>query len=330
MGYSLDPSDASNIRTVLLAALIDGDVGVAYQISTGLLEDGVPFEVLVAEVIGPIQTEIGRRWADGDLTVADEHASSAATENLVALLSAGFDSPDGPTVVIACPEHDNHSLPGRVVAATLAIRGFHAMFLGASLPADDLGEYLEHQRPMALALSVSIGSGLFGAAHSISVAHAHGIPVVVGGQAIGQTADRARALGADGFALDAAEAAALLDRWIVLPPESLAPDAPIHPECASIDRIGPQLVATALDAAGGGAADSSRLADDLARVLQVVRGALTLDEPAILTDHLAALRASDKAHGLDPALLDAALAGLAVAMDDGLPAAQSMLRGLAA
>jgi MerR family transcriptional regulator, light-induced transcriptional regulator len=326
----MDPANASGVRTVLLAALIDGDLGVAYQISTGLLEDGVPFEVLVAEVLGPIQTEIGRRWADGDLTIADEHASTAATESLVALLSGVLAPPDGPTVVIACPENDNHSLPGRVVAATLAVRGFRAMFLGASLPADDLGEYLEHQQPMALALSISMGSALFGAAHSIAVAHTHGVPVLVGGQAIGHAADRAGALGADGFALDATEAAELLDRWIVLPPDPLAPDAPIHSECALIARIGPQLVATTLDEVGVSSSATPRLADELARVLHVIQGALTLDEPAILAEHVAALRSSDRAHGLEPDLVDAAVSGLADAMNGSLPAARGLLNGLAA
>ena len=150
MGYTLRSADASSVRTMLLAALIDGDLGVAYEISTGLLQEGVPFEVLVTDVIGPVQTEIGRRWADGDLTIADEHASTAATESLVALLAGTLAPADGPTVVIACPENDTHSLPGRVIAAALAVRGFRAMFLGASLPAGDLGEFVEHQQPMAL------------------------------------------------------------------------------------------------------------------------------------------------------------------------------------
>ena len=191
MGYELEPSNVSGVRTVLLAALIDGDLGIAYAITTGLLEEGVPFETLMTDVIGPIQSEIGRRWADGDLTIADEHASTAATENLVALLAGTLGPAEGPTVVIACPENDTHSLAGRVVAAALAVRGFRALFLGASLPAGDLGDYLEHQQPMALALSVSMGSSLFQAAQSVTIAHAQGIPVIIGGQAMGRDGDRA-------------------------------------------------------------------------------------------------------------------------------------------
>ncbi len=330
MDYTVEPSGASGVRTALLAALIDGDLGMAYDLSTGLLEEGVPFEVLVTDVIAPVQTEIGRRWADGDLTIADEHASTAATESLVALLTGTLAIPDGPTVVIACPENDTHSLPGRVVAATLAVRGFRAMFLGASLPAEDLGEYLEHQQPMALALSISMGSALFRATHSIAIAHAHGVPVVVGGQAIGHDAARTRALGAEAFAVDATAAAELLDRWIVLPPDPLTPDARIHPECTTIESVGPHLVATALTGLSTPAASPIRWADELTRVLHVVQGALTLGDSELLTEHVGALRSADRAHGLDPVLVDASIAGLATAMDERLVAARALLVGLAA
>jgi methanogenic corrinoid protein MtbC1 len=328
MGYTLRPADASSVRTMLLAALIDGDLGVAYEIATGLLEEGVPFEVLVTDVIGPVQTEIGRRWAEGDLTIADEHASTAATESLVALLAGTLAPADGPTVVIACPENDTHSLPGRVIAAALAVRGFRAMFLGASLPASDLGEFLEHQQPMALALSVSMGSALYRATHSIATAHAHRVPVIVGGQAMGLDDRRARAIGADAFAANATEAAELLDHWIVLPPEQLAPSAREHPENVIIEQVGPRLVATALEALVATGVTASRLADELARVLRVVQGALTLEDPGLLAEHLDALRAADRAHGLDPAVVDTFVAGLADAMDDQLAGARALLTGM--
>ncbi len=325
MGYTLPPN-ASGMHAVLLAALIDGDLGLAYDLSTRLLEDGVSFEVLVTDLIAPVQTEVGRRWADGDLTVADEHAATAATESLVALLTGTLALPEGPTVVIACPDGDTHSLPGRVVAATLTVRGFRAMFLGASMPAADLGEYLAQQQPIALALSVSIASALFRATESVAVAHALGLPVLAGGQALAHHPARARALGADDCASDATEAAELLDRWTVLPPDELAPDAAVLPECVTIDRVASRLVAGALDGlVGAGAPSATRLAEELRRLLQVVQGALVLDDRSVLAEHVRALRAADRAHGLAPELVDAAIAALAGAMDGELSGARALL-----
>jgi B12 binding domain len=231
--------------------------------------------------------------------------------------------------VICCPESDTHSLPGRVVAATLALRGFRTMFLGASLPAADLGEYLEHQRPVALALSVSMASAIFHATQSVAVAHAAGIPVIAGGQALGLRAERARLLGADASSVEPADAGELLDRWTVLPP-ALATDVSAHPECAHLARVAPQLVATSLHGLSGTDATSTvRLTEELNRIVLVVQGALTLEDPTLLAEHVAALRTADRAHGLAPELVDASIAALAGAMDLRLPESRALVESLA-
>ena len=66
---------------------------------------------------------MGRRWAAGDLGIADEHAASAAVDDLLVRLGATAESPSGPAVVVASAEHDAHALGGRVVASALALDG---------------------------------------------------------------------------------------------------------------------------------------------------------------------------------------------------------------
>ena len=100
--------------------------------------------------------------------VADEHAASAAVDDLLVRLGATAESPSGPAVVVASAEHDAHALGGRVVASALALEGYRVMFLGASLPAADLADFLDMQQPFALALSCSIPTALVGAARSIA------------------------------------------------------------------------------------------------------------------------------------------------------------------
>lgn len=79
---------------------------------------------------------------------------------------------------------------------------------------------LEEDRPAALALSCSLTANLVEAARSIDVAHRHGIPVIVGGAAFGDTEERATALGADAWSGAAEGAAAILDRWALAPPRT--------------------------------------------------------------------------------------------------------------
>ena len=125
MEYRIDPANAPVTRMALLAALVDGDLDTAYRVATRLLDEGVAFESLVGEVLGPVQREVGSRWAGGDLSIADEHAATAAVEALIALLAAGLAPADGPLVVVACPEGDAHSLPAQVVAAVLTLSLIH-------------------------------------------------------------------------------------------------------------------------------------------------------------------------------------------------------------
>jgi methanogenic corrinoid protein MtbC1 len=329
MTYGIDPTQAPVTRVALLAALVDGDLDTAYRVATGLLEEGVPFEALIGEVLSPVARDLGVRWADGDLSVADEHAATAAAEDLVTLLAGGFAPPTGPVVVVVCPEGDSHSLPARVVAAVLTLRGFRSVLLGASLPADDLGDYLERQDPMAVALSVSMPAALYRAVASIGSAHSQGVPVVAGGRALRADQLLARRLGVDAWAPDAEVAAAVLDRWRTEPPATLSEPPAVPDECVVIDAHRTELLAAAVrpdDAEAG-----RDLVDEVNRLLDVAQGALLLDAPALLADQLAALRSTRNPRGVPGAVIDRLVTRLATATagERRLPATAALFGGVA-
>jgi methanogenic corrinoid protein MtbC1 len=327
MGYGIDPPQAPLTRIALLAALVDGDLDTAYRVATGLLEEGVGFEALVADVLGPVQQELGVRWADGDLTVADEHAATAAAEDLVTLLAGGFAPADGPAVVVVCPEGDAHSLPARVVSAVLALRGYRSVLLGASLPAADLGDYLERHEPFAVALSVSMPAALYRAVASIASAHDHGIPVVFGGRAVRDDELLARRLGVEAWARTAEAAATVLDGWQAGGPPPLAPAPRIPDECVAIDAHRAALLAATVrpeDAEAG-----RDLVDEVDRILDVVQGALLLEQPALLAAHVAALREIRNDRGTEAAVVDRVLGRLADATASQLPATAALLGSVA-
>ena len=186
-------------RLAMLAALVSGDVTLAYRLAMELLAHGVPFDDIVVEVLGPVQADLGQRWADGDISVAYEHAASAAVDELIVRLGTIAEIPTGPTVVVASAEHEAHVLGARVVASALALEGFRVLFLGASVPAKDLQDYLDLHQPIALALSCSVPTALVGAAGCVASAHEVGVPVVGGGRALGDE-PRAQRLGVDALA----------------------------------------------------------------------------------------------------------------------------------
>ena len=100
-----------------------------------------------------------------------------------------------------------------MIAAYLTYLGWRVTFLGATIPADDLGAFLADEKPHALVLSCSLTANLRGARESIRAAHDAGVPVVAGGRAFGANDERATAIGADGWLGDPRRLDDLLRTW---------------------------------------------------------------------------------------------------------------------
>jgi len=325
MSSETDQPALRDARLGMLAALVGGDTSLAFRITTDLLSEGVPFDAIVIDVLGPVQAELGRKWAAGDLGIADEHAASAGIDELLVRLGATVEAPSGPTVVVASAEHDAHALGGRIVASALSLEGFRVLFLGASVPARDLADFLELHQPLALALSCSIPTALVGVAGSVAAAHESGVPVVAGGRALAG-GERAVRLGVDAFARVPHDAVEILQAWELSPPDHLAPAPEPIPEHTMLARQSPMLISAALEVRSNEDPAGRGLAEELGRVLQVVEGALLIAETDLIHEHVHWLRETGPAHGLTRAGIDDALAALADAMDVDLPRAAAALR----
>nr|QKW93849.1 HTH-type transcriptional repressor CarA [Vitiosangium cumulatum] len=97
----------------------------------------------------PLLREMGHR-----LDIAREHLASALIrQRLRALLLAEDSCPDGPRVVLACPERDLHE--GGLLAQGLHLNrgGWRVTLLGADTPAEALREACRQVNPELVALS---------------------------------------------------------------------------------------------------------------------------------------------------------------------------------
>ncbi len=332
------PSDhLEPARLALRSALVDGDVQTAYRLCLRLLDEGTPFDEIVDGVLMPIQVDLGRRWAAGDVSIADEHAATAVIEELLLLLAGGLDQAEGREVVVVCPEGDDHSLPGRIVAMSMGLAGLRSRFLGSSLPARDLADFLESQRPFAVALSCSVPSALVGASRSVAAAHALGVPVLVGGRAFGADPTRALRIGADAWATDAQSAVDTIGRWPDGGPTLARPVLPI-PE--TVDLLASErtlIVASALArvvdavpelATVGDGID--RAATELAALIDVTAAAILLDDPAVIREQREWAVHLFASHDLPVGTITRAMDALAEAADGrGFPIAAGLLRGAA-
>lgn len=167
---------------------------------------------LIRDVLAPAQREVGERWHRGELTAAEEHLVTAVTESTLAALASALVrlEPRG-LVLVTCAEDDWHALASRMFAELLRDAGREVLYLGPSAPAADVAAFIERRRPEAVTVTCNLASSYLGTTRIVDAAHAHGVPVLAGGRAL--DLQRALALGADGWACDAANATRVLDQW---------------------------------------------------------------------------------------------------------------------
>jgi len=124
---------------------------------------GVQFAALgprafARDLLTPLFHRVGEAWEAGELSVAAEHAATAAARNVLGLALRRTGAERGAPVLFATPEGELHEL-GLLVAATWALgAGAHVVYLGASVPIPDLALAARRLGARAVALGIS-GTG---------------------------------------------------------------------------------------------------------------------------------------------------------------------------
>lgn len=286
------------------AAIRRGDEHEATRIGLHLLDRGVPGEMVVSDLLGPAMVEVGLGWERGEWGIAVEHRASSITEAvLVALVEENRRGPGarvegsrGPAV-IASVEGEWHTLPARMAAAVLRMRGADVTVIGPSVPAEDLASFLGSEPVTAVAIASSMPTNLAGAWRTISALRSLGITLVCGGAGFGPDGRWAWALGVDLWAPDFARGADLLLEALdrpARPPRPPAGDASTVAELGLLRREHDDLVAAAMTAAlrrepslGDGDAGFLATREDVAATLAVVASATIVSDPTVATDYVA-------------------------------------------
>lgn len=113
----------------------------------------LPLSVLIPRVVSPLLEEVGLRWADGRLAVAQERLVSSLLH--ARLLSVLNQQPRGrrPRVLFATLPGERHEL-GLLGAALHAYEaGMPVLYLGPELPADELARVVGRLEAGAVAIS---------------------------------------------------------------------------------------------------------------------------------------------------------------------------------
>src|SRR4051812_46219023 len=195
------------LRERYVDALVAGDLAAAAQ----LIEDARgDVRTLYLEVLQPALYEIGRRWEDAEISVAQEHLATATNQSLLARLADRFEERGprrGRKVLLACADGELHSIGVRMVADFLDADGWDVLFVGALSPAGAVAELAAAQGVEVVALSAALAERVPEIVTAVRALRAlEPAPVVaVGGLAFGGDREAALATGADLFAPDAGE-----------------------------------------------------------------------------------------------------------------------------
>jgi excisionase family DNA binding protein len=197
--------------------LLNGDaVGAWTLIETRLYRDGTPFSAY-EDLIVPSMQSVGRRWAAGELTIAQEHRATVATSALVGRLATTnlVRGRRRGTLLLGAVAGDNHSLPTAIVADVARNKRFDTIDLGANVPAASFVEAAGvADRLVGVALSCSITEGLESIPEIVkALREVTDAPLLLGGAALDDV-EHALSFGADASAATLTETGVVLEELV--------------------------------------------------------------------------------------------------------------------
>ena len=97
--------------------------------------------------------DLGQRWADGEVSVSQEHFASHLLRGRLLGLARGWGVGAGPVALLACPPGEQHDLPLIIFGLALRGRGWRIALMGADTPLDTLDAAAAELEPDLLVLA---------------------------------------------------------------------------------------------------------------------------------------------------------------------------------
>ena len=215
----LDPrAPLWSTATEYLAALLRGSRSGALQVVRSTLDAGTPIRGVYRHVFEPVQQEIGRLWQLNKISVAQEHYCTAATQHIMTQLYGDVfgGEKSGRRAVAMCVGGELHEIGLRIITDLLELEGWQTWYLGASVPPAAAVQLCADEKADLLLVSATLPPHLTAAAEVIQ--HFRGraelaeAKVIVGGRAFRTAPEVWRRIGADGYAANADDCLALIER----------------------------------------------------------------------------------------------------------------------
>jgi len=192
-----------------LNSLLQADRRSASNIVMKLHESGKPVKEIYENIFQPVQWEIGRLWQLNEISVAQEHYSTAATQLIMSQLYPYIFSSqkNGKKFMAASVGSELHEIGVRMVADFFEIAGWDTYYLGANTPKDSIISSIKNIEPDVLGLSTTIAYNLSNLKELINTIKLNGLnrntKILVGGYPFNAAPELWKRIGADGYAPNA-------------------------------------------------------------------------------------------------------------------------------
>lgn len=191
-----------------LDLLLQPDRRAASEIILAAVQSGVHPRYIYTQVFERTQREIGRLWQTNQISVAQEHFCTAATQMIMSQLYPYIFSGERKNhrVVVACVGGELHEIGARMVADFFEMDGWDSYFLGANTPPGSVLQTVLDRQADILAISATMTfhvNKVTDIIHSVRENAALSTKILVGGYPFNLSTDLWRKVGADGYAIDA-------------------------------------------------------------------------------------------------------------------------------
>jgi methanogenic corrinoid protein MtbC1 len=180
---------AGEFQRAYAEALLAGLPREAEAVIGEAIEAGLGQEMIDDEVIAPALRVVGDLWADGHLTIAEEHLATSISLRVLTLQRDAFRLARervGHRVVLSGAPGEQHVVGLQMAASLILSAGYDVRLLGADLPVAEIGTVVGRHEPAvfgfttAMAVTAMHLPDAFAAIRSV----APDVGIVVGGRAV--------------------------------------------------------------------------------------------------------------------------------------------------
>ncbi len=190
-----------------LDALLKSDRRSASNLILDAVKKGTSIRDIYRGVFERTQREVGRLWQMNEISVAQEHFCTAATQMIMSQLYPYIFSGTRKdrNIIVACVGGELHEIGARMVADMFELSGWDSTFLGANTPPEGIIAMTQERRSDVIAISATM---TFNIPHVVDIIRAlrekvtHPLRLLVGGYAFNISPELWKKIGADGYASD--------------------------------------------------------------------------------------------------------------------------------